>query len=189
MHASFFELCPNDERFPNRWFLRAPRTANDEEIDPRDFTESVPYLGPVLAKVPLRQCGVEVNFTFASFEMPVVSKSVGEIIRRVAPDSAEYFPSAVDGTSRDYEIMNATCRLECLDEERSEFTMWTEEDERPEMMGHYRMISTIRIDPARAAGHHLFRNARWPLALLVSDTLKAAIEDIPNLGIVFKSVV
>lgn len=67
--------------------------------------------------------------------------------------------------------------------------MWTEKDNYPEMLGNYKMISTIRIDPARTDGHHLFRIARWPLALLVSEDLKRALEGIPSLGVVFESVV
>jgi uncharacterized protein DUF1629 len=75
--------------------------------------------------------------------------------------------------------------LDCLDEEKSEFTRWTEEDERPNRLGQYHIISTIRIDPSRAQNHHIFRIKDWPLALLVSDTLKNTLEGIPDLGVVF----
>jgi hypothetical protein len=48
------------------------------------------------------------------------------------------------------------------------------------------MVSTIRVDPARTQNHHIFRIKDWPLALLVSHKLKEALEDIPNLGVVFE---
>ncbi|MEX0676877.1 MAG: DUF1629 domain-containing protein [Pirellulales bacterium] len=118
-----------------------------------------------------------------------MSSVVADVIQRIAPGQAEFFPVKIAGAKAQYQILNAIRRAECLDEARSEFTMWTEEDHYPEMMGNYKMISTIRVDPARTGGHHMFRIARWTLALLVSDSLKNAIEDIPNLGVVFESVV
>jgi hypothetical protein len=110
-------------------------------------------------------------------------------MRRVAPGDMELFPVSISGAKATYYILNAICRAECLDEERSEFTMWTEEDDNPEMVGNYKMIDTIRIDPQRTDAHHIFRIARWPLALLVSHTMRRALEEVPDVGIVFESVV
>lgn len=154
-----------------------------------ELIDGVSFLRPPPVRVSVLSQGKEVEFALGPYDMPIASTPIAEIIRRVAPAAAQFFPVTIEGAKRAYEIVNVVCKLECLDETRSEFTMWTEEDDRPEMMGQYKMISTIRIDPARAAGYHLFRIARWPLALLVSDTLKSAIEDMPNLGVVFKSVV
>jgi hypothetical protein len=184
-----FRVYPDHSRFPDQWFLDDPRAADDQEIDARDFTEGRPYEGPRPARVPVYQPGREVAFALSSFDMPVVSSVVADAIERVAPAEAEFFPVKIAGAKGRYQILNAICCAECLDEARSEFTMWTKEDNNPEMMGNYRMISTIRIDPARTDGHHIFRIARWTLALLVSDTLKNVLEDIPNLGVVFEPVV
>jgi hypothetical protein len=139
--------------------------------------------------LPIDSPGKQVAFCLGAFDMPVVSQAVREWIERIAPGEAEFFPVDIDRAIEPYSILNALCRCECLDESRSEFTMWTPEDNRPEMLGKYRMISTIRIDPARTDGHHLFRIARWPLALIVSDKLRRALVDIPNLGVVFDPVV
>jgi molybdopterin-guanine dinucleotide biosynthesis protein A len=192
MHAhaqAFYRIYPDFDKCADQWFLDDPRTADDEEIDARDFTEGLPYKGPTPVAIPVMQDGREVAFSLSSFDMPVVSSAVVEIIERLAPGDAEFFPVRIEGAEDQYQILNAICRTECLDEPRSEFTMWSKEDNYPEMMGNYKMISTIRIDPARTGGHHLFRIARWPLALLVSDTLKREIEGIPNLGVICDSVV
>jgi hypothetical protein len=47
------------------------------------------------------------------------------------------------------------------------------------------MISTIRIDPTLTGDHHVVRIRTWPIALLVSDTIKDALATIPNLGVGF----
>jgi hypothetical protein len=182
-------VLPDHARFPDQWFLSEPLTVDHQEIDSREFTEGVVYQGSVPRIVPVGQPGKELGFGFGAFDMPVVSTAVAEVIRRVAPGEAEFFPVKIAGAKAEYHILNAICRAECLDEERSEFTMWAEEDDNPEQLGNYKMISTIRVDPARVDGHHIFRIARWPLALLVSDTLRRALEAIPNVGIVFEPVV
>ena len=65
------------------------------------------------------------------------------------------------------------------------------ENRRPpltELAGQYRMISTIRIDPARTGNHHIFRIKNWTIALLVSNTLKDALSRVPELGVLFAPV-
>jgi hypothetical protein len=185
----YFRLYHDDQRFGDQWFLRGPRAADGVEIEPWSFTEGLPYLGPRPVTLEVRQPGKSVGFSLGAFNMPIVSKTVGETVRRVAPNAAEYFSVVIDGASSEFEILNAVCLVDCLDESRSEFTRWEQSDNRPEKLGQYRMISTMRIDPERVSGHRLFRIAGWPLALVVSDSLKAALEDIPSLGVVFESVV
>jgi hypothetical protein len=179
----------HDERLANQWFLSDPLADDGQELDAREFTDGVEYRGPAPKRIPIYQQGQEVGFSLSAFDMPVVSKTVGEIVRRVAPGAAEFFPVQIEDAVATYEILNAIQLVDCLDKNRSEFTVWTEAANRPEKLGQYRMISILRIDPERARGHHLFRIAPWPVTLVVSDTLKAAIEDVPNLGVVFEPVV
>jgi hypothetical protein len=186
----FFRVYPDHAEYPDQWFMDEPRTADGEEIDARDFTEGVAYKGTAAAVLPVMQAGRQVAFSLSAFDMPVVSEAAANVVRRIGrAEDFELFPVKIRGAHGQHYILNVICRLECLDEARSEFTMWSQQDNDPQMMGNYKMISTIRIDPARAAGHHIFRIARWPLALLVSETLKEALEEIPDLGVVFESVV
>ena len=46
-------------------------------------------------------------------------------------------------------------------------------------------IPGIRIDPSRTLNHHIFRIKDWPIALLVSEEIKNALEGMPDLGIIF----
>jgi uncharacterized protein DUF1629 len=185
----FFEVHADHTQFPGKWFLDEPFTATGEEIDAREFTEGLPYHGPSPARLPIANPGKEVAFLLVAFAMPVVSQAVAATVSRIAPAEVELFPIEVVGSKDSYVILNSICRLDCLDEGRSELTRWEEGGHRPDRIGQIHVISVIRIDPARALNHHIFRIRDWPLALLISGTLKDALETIPNLGVVFEPVV
>ena len=85
-----------------------------------------------------------------------------------------------------YQILNVTHALDCLDESRSEVTLWQPGDLRPDRVGSIKMIWTLRVDPNRTNEHHIVRLAKWRIAMLVSNTLKAALSEIPNLGVRFE---
>lgn len=183
----YFEVCPDDRSYPEQWFLDCPRTAEGYEIDARDFVSGCPYLGPVPALVPISKSGPRLAYNFAAFHMPVVTDEVARIISRVAADDVECFPVRIPGCTQQHFVLNATVSLDCLDEERSEFTRWVEADNRPDRLGQYHMISTIRIDWRRTRNHQIFRIKDWPIALLVSATLKNALMSVANLGVVFNN--
>jgi hypothetical protein len=172
----------------DQWFLDEPLSADGKEIDAREFMLGAPYCGPLPVMVPIGNPGRELAFNFGAFDFPVVSHAVAEIVRGIAPADVEWFPVGVPGAKHSYLILNAVCALDCLDEQSSEFTRWTEQDSRPDRLGQYHVISTIRIDPSRTANHHIFRIKGWPIALLVSCKLKDALTSIPDLGVVFKPV-
>lgn len=180
-----FDFRPDFTRLPDQWFLDEPLSVEGTEIDAREFTEGVEYRGVRPASVPIASTGKEVAFHLGAFDMPVVSRPVAETITRVAGSDIELFPIDVPTAKDDYSILNVICRLDCLDESRSEFTRWKEKDGRPDRLGDYHVISTIRVDAERTGNHHIFRLRDWPLALFVSDTLRHALEEIPNLGVKF----
>ena len=183
-----FQLLADHIQYPDQWFLRDPRTADGREIDPCDFTDGAPYEGPSPAVASVGNAGRELAFNFGAFDMPVVSSAVADIIWRIAPLDVQRFSIDIPGAAGSYQILNAVCSLDCLDEERSEFTRWNVGDHRADLIGQYHSISTIRIDPLRTRDHHVFRILNWPIALLVSGTIKDALADIPNLGVVFDPV-
>jgi hypothetical protein len=180
-----FDIRSDRSKFPGKWFLDEPLTAAGEEIDAREFTAGVPYRGPLPAVVPVYKPGKELAFNLGAFDMPVVSSAVADIVYQAAPGDVECFPVNVPGSKGSYQILNAVCSLDCLDEQRSEFTRWQAGDHRSDLIGQYRMISTIRIDPRRTRNHHVFRIKNWPIAFLVSNTLKDALVGISDLGLVF----
>ncbi len=181
----FFEVQSELTLFHDQWFLRRPRSKTGELLYPDEFIMGLPYAGPTPVTLEIGQNGKEVQFHLAAFGMPVVSRKIANVIREIAPGDAEFFPVEIVGAESDYEIMNVTSLLDCLDETRSEFSTWQEEDGRPDLVGQYKMISSARIDATRAAGHHIFRLSKFHVTLFVSDQIRLELEDRPHLGVAF----
>jgi Immunity protein family (Imm11) len=184
----YYRILADDRRFPDRWFLDEPVANGGNEIDAREFAYGRSYTGPLPVNVPVQCDGRKVQFNLAAFDMPVVSEEIAHLVAKIACAEVECFPVTIGGAIPGYAILNAVCREACVDESRSEILRWNPEDGRPDKVGRYRMVSNLTIDPARAQNRHLFRVEDWEVALIVSDKVKEALEDIPNLGVVFAPV-
>ncbi|EPX65047.1 hypothetical protein D187_000472 [Cystobacter fuscus DSM 2262] len=44
-------------------------------------------------------------------------------------------------------------------------------------MGHYRNVVGLKVDPEKVGDAHIFRPWGWPVALIVSERVKRALED------------
>ena len=183
-----FQLLPDHIQYPDQWFLDDPMTTDGQAIDPREFTAGRPYCGPAPAVARIGNPGRELAFNLGAFDMPVVSAAVAEIVWRLSPRDVQLFPIDIPGAVDSYQILNAVCSLDCLDEERSEFTRWQAGDHRSDLIGQYRMISRIRVDLSRTHNRDILRVLNFHIALLVSETIKDALVDIPNLGVLFDPV-
>jgi hypothetical protein len=50
------------------------------------------------------------------------------------------------------------------------------EDGLPEKVGQYYAVDDLRIDPTKPGDTRMFRTEGWPLALIVSEDIKMALE-------------
>jgi hypothetical protein len=171
---------------PGRWHLRAPVTAAGEAVDPWQFTQARPLHDLPPLRVSVRYPGVPLSFTFAGFDIPVVSQEVQAALAGVgALQWVGVEVGDAPGASDEYLILNVLQKARCLDETRSQFTRWMPHDGRPDRMGSYRMVTQLAIDPERAPGD-VFRVDGWEVALIVSDAVRSALE--PFSGIRFERV-
>jgi hypothetical protein len=120
--------------------------------------------------------------------MQVATRALCSLLERTAPNEIECFPIAIPGAKASYAILNVVSKVDCLDEKASETVKWIASDGRPDKIGQYRSVSRLIIDPNRAIGHQVFRIARWEIALIVSNTIKCALEQHEHLGVVFQRV-
>jgi len=199
MSAQFFDLR-DDVELPGRWFLKGPFDAAGWRIDGRVFTEGklisgkLPVWGggPVDAQppltIPIRHMGTELAFTFADFDMPVVTAELGQALERLAPDQVQRIPVHVESVSRPFEILNVTSTIPCLDEAKSVYRWWTEADGEPEKIGKYMGVHPISIIQEKTAGRDLFRISGWEIALIVSARVKNLFDSFGVCGVKFKSV-
>jgi len=185
----YFRVLADNKRFCDRWFLDEPLSKDAQPIDARLFRYGKVYEGTAPQSVPVQQNGKRIAFCLAAFDMPVVSNEIAAMLRDVAAKDCEFFPISVESTNLGMSIVNVVRRIKCVDESRCEHVMkWRPEDNRPDRLGSYRSIGGLRIDPSKTNGHHAFRIFGWEVALIVSEVIRAKLETIENLGIVFDEV-
>jgi hypothetical protein len=184
----YYRILADDTRYPNRWFLDEPVAASGEQIDARQFTYGLPYVGPLPELVPIDQTGREVAFNLAAFDMPVVTEQLARTVRSISPGEVESFPVTIGTSLPGFVILNAVCREAAMDESRTEILRWKPEDGRPDKVGRYRTVTNLAIDAARTHNRHIFRVYDWEIALIVSERLREALNDIEDLGITFSPV-
>lgn len=127
-----------------------------------------------------------VAFSMAEIEVPVLSAALAEAVGETAGDTVQLLPLTVDG--HPYVILNSLNIVDCLDESRSTFSKWGASDGSPEKVGEYRDVAELRIDPARASGHDVFRVKGWDIVLIVSAALRHAMEEAGADGASFTPV-
>lgn len=185
----YFRVLADDNQFGNRWFLDEPLSECGQSIDARLFRYGTIYEGIAPHSVPVQQEGKRIAFNLAAFDMPVVTNEVVSIVRALAETDCEFFPVVIGESNVGMSILNVVRRIECVDELRCEEVMkWRPEDCRPDRLGCYRSIGGLRIDPAKTAGHHIFRIYGWEVSLIVSEVIRAKLDTIEDLGIVFDDV-
>ena len=168
-----------------RWYLGAPKD-RDIEVDPRTFTEGKRYFGSRPLAIPVKHGNKPIDFTLASFDMPVATAEVGRLIHGMAERDIQLIPALVNGD--DYQIINALAVLNALDEDRSEIIRWAAKDGGPQRIGTIFGIGKLVLRRRPIEKHHIFRVQKWELPLIVSEALKAELESKDVSGIVFEQI-
>lgn len=176
-----YYIATYDPRIADQWHLAAPRDAHGNEIRGYQFRLGRPYAGPQPVKVPIYRDGRPLEVSIGAEKMVVVSQQAMQVIEPLAAGECEFFAVTIPRMSLLWYILNACTLVECFDEARSRFTPGSG-DER------YSIVTRLMLDPDRIRGHQLFRVKGWDVDLIVSDTVKAAIEGIPNHGVLFRQV-
>jgi hypothetical protein len=111
------------------------------------------------------------DFCLAAFDVPVVSKRLGDRLSSVAKDEIQLIPVTVwDDAS--YYILNTLRQLSCLDESRSLFTKWQVADGRPDRNGQYRMVVELKVAGPLIGKSNIFRIEGWYVPLVVSESIR-----------------
>jgi hypothetical protein len=179
----FYSVVAHPEAV-TRWYLKAP-LSNGGAIDPRVFTEARPVDFAGALSLPLRREGAPVDFNFADFDMVVTTPALIDELQKLPGVALQRWPVTIPGAVKPFEILNVLDSVDCIDEERSEFIKWTPEDGRADKVGEYRMFVSMKLDPHKAKGHHLFRLKGWEIALIASERVKVLCEQLGVTGVAF----
>jgi len=165
--------CSGDE-----WAFR--RLVNGEALDQSDLRTW---------RAMVKKEGRDLPFSFAGFDVPIVSHEVGELIAALAPGQVQLPPVEVDGLSAGFHVLVATQTVRCIDEVRSEFTRWGAHDGRPNKVGEYRMFTRLRLDPTIIPKDlQIFRVLEWRGALVVTESLAESLRACVKAGLIYEPV-
>jgi hypothetical protein len=152
------------------------------------FIECQPVVEVGELVVPIAGKGQRVEINMTAFGAWIITPEVGQLIDTFVPaaDLQRIRCTAEDGTPT--EILNPLVSVDCFDPARSEGVIYFSKKDRPECEGKVKWARRWLLDPARAAGNHLFRVKDDELRLIVSEDLKLAIQVRGFGGAVFQCV-
>jgi len=158
---------------------------------PRSMQAGEPLLAEAELSVPVTQPGRPLAYSETAFGLPIACLPLARAISAVSPSDVQFVRLQVRGLrlSSDYAVLNCLQIVECLDEGRSQFIKWGEEDGRPDRLGQYRAVTRLAIAREKVPGNvHFFRIKGWSIALVVSDVVREAMEVAGCEGAVFEQI-
>ncbi len=170
----YFELADNMD-IQGRWLLGKPMDAQGGRVDPWQFSRGRSVDAPRDMRLRLRLPGSPLDYSEASFAIPVVSRRLMELLQRLGMEEVQFFPVRVESQEEPCFVLNVTRLVDCIDESRCRTERWKPEDGAPERVGEYRLVEGLRIDPDKVGDARLFRTWGWPV-LVVSEDIKEAME-------------
>lgn len=181
-----------DPTLKNQWFIDTPLHHSGDEWafwrllsgSPLEGTDLLPWQSKV------KQEGQRISFSFAGFDVPVVTSEVATALMAVVGDQVQVPQLHIVGESLAYRILVATRTVQCVDESNSEFTKWSPSDGRPEKSGEYRMFTRLRLDPTLVPPDaSIFRVRGWTQALIATERVVGALQSCVPAGLVYEPVV
>ncbi len=125
----------------------------------------------------------------AGAAVPIVHEKVASILRRLAPNDVQLIPVNVESQPDEYCALNTLRVVRCIDDAAcEEVQYWSDEDGQPELVGEYRVVAGLHIDPTKVDDAKIFRPWGWPVVLLVSEEVKTAFEEAGLSGSKFTDV-
>jgi hypothetical protein len=189
MKKRYFELN-EDMSSPERWVLHDTLDAHGKKVGARLYLNDAPTRFDGRLRVPILHPGNPLDFSLADAgDFPVVTEKVASTLAELAPGDVQLYPAEVDSRPEPYFLVNVARLVKCIDDETSEEVLyWKPEDNRPDLIGQYRSVGGMRIDPSKVGDAKVFRPWGYPPALLVAEDVKEALEHTGATGLKFTEV-
>ncbi|KAB8027421.1 imm11 family protein [Fluviispira multicolorata] len=112
------------------------------------------------------------DFHFGIRDAPYVNERFIDCLKAVGETNYQLLPVTVLPEEKSYYILNTLNMIDCVDREQSVFTLWTEEDNRPDILGDFRGFGKMILDPKKVPeGVHFFRIKGWEVVTVVTKAL------------------
>jgi hypothetical protein len=183
----YFRLM-DDVNVPGGWILGTPTDDRTGQPLSGVFLAGHPLRvsGPV--RVPFLQPGSALDFSLAD-TAPIVHTKVASVLAELAPADVQLIPANVETQPEPYCLLNVLRIVKCIDDAAcEEVNYWTPEDGVPEKTGRYFSVYGLRIAPTQVGGARIFRPWGWEIALIVSESIKEAMQRLGVTGARFEEV-
>ncbi|WP_426748195.1 DUF1629 domain-containing protein [Myxococcus faecalis] len=187
--SRYFRL--NEAVQAGNWYLGTPLDERGHALeDIREFTSGRAAHPRGRLTIPVREPGRRCEFNMAGAgRTPVVHVKLAMLLTELAPSDVQLHPVDITGCPDEYLILVATRLVRCIDDAATEeVRYWKPEDERPDMLGQYRSVFGMKLDHSRVGDAKVFRTWGWPVALIVSEDIKTALERANITGAEFEEV-
>jgi hypothetical protein len=163
------------------WFLGSLSDRDGREVPASHFTAGrvLPEPGPL--RLSVRALGRARDLSYAAFDLPVARRSVAAQLSAVVGQDIQRIPVQVAGSTDDFDILNLTARVAALDEALTV-------GQRHATGEGWLYIVTPGIDDRRTGGHMVFRLAEFLPIIVVTESVKSAIEQREWSGFAFREL-
>ncbi|ATB42824.1 hypothetical protein CYFUS_008303 [Cystobacter fuscus] len=176
--SRYFRLM-DDVHIEGRWHVESPLDAQGREIIPQDFLRGRALHWDAPLVLPLYRRGRALDFSQTGLNFAVVNGRFATLCERLGiQHQIQLIPARVEEHPEPYFVLNTLRLIRCVDEARcEELSFWEPRHGEPERVGHYRNVVGLKVDPEKVGDAHIFRPWGWPVALIVSERVKRALED------------
>ncbi|MBN8228738.1 hypothetical protein JYK02_14610 [Corallococcus macrosporus] len=190
MVRRYFDL-KIDVYVKGRWYLSEPTDLSGRQIDDIwQFLDGRRIADPGPLSIPLSRPGKALDIDFAGAgQAPIVNALVARVFRDLAPNDVQLFPVKIEGQAEPFFLLNIARTVRAIDDAAcEEARRWAPEDDEPEKVGQYHVVSGLRIDKAKVESERVFRLWGWPLPIVVDEEIKEALERVGASGARFDEV-
>ncbi|MDQ2668506.1 MAG: hypothetical protein M3Z05_21305, partial [Gemmatimonadota bacterium] len=161
-----------------------PTQASFEKLPILSVSSGTPFMGSAPLRTKVAYPGIEVDVDMI-LTIPIVRRSIADLLRALAGADVECIDVVVENEGEVFTAINVLPMLDCVDEERSGIEFATADNPSPGG-GKYRTLWNIHVLPTAAGDAQMFRIKDWPSTIVVSDTVRRAMQEHEVSGIVFK---
>jgi hypothetical protein len=180
----YFQLIDDmSPRMRRRWHIGTVLLPDGTE--PR-LRKGIRLMDSRSLKAEVHHIGYILEFCTTSFAVPIATNELAHAIEAIVGQDIQCLPLTISGQTG-MVILNALRVIRCVHEERSEFEKFTIDDPvRPDLAGQYSHIYKLVLGKnAIPPDAHFFRVKDWEVCLIVSETVKDAMERVGCYGAEF----
>jgi hypothetical protein len=114
------------------------------------------------------------NFHHGIGDALYIDEAFLQCLHNVGEQNFQIFPIKIMPEAKPYYILNLLNLVDAVDREKSKFTLWTEEDERPDLLGTFHTFEKMVLDRSKVPKNvHFFRLKGYEVVTVITKELAA----------------